>query len=1267
MSGTGNSTFVVGASGDQIVDGLINGSAWFGGSINYSFSVSSAAYNYAGTGLTDLPANFNTISAAQEAAVHFALNADIGPAADAGFAVEGFTNLTITSLGNTNAGNAQIRFGETSSALVGTARVADFPGGGITGPVADDGDVWFGTGFNYRSPQAGNYSWHTLLHETGHALGLKHGHANYNFGTLPANRDAMEYSIMTYRSYINGPTSGGYTNETWGYAQTYMMADIAALQHMYGADYTTNSGNTVYSWNPGNGNTLVNGAIAINPGGNRIFATIWDGGGTDTYDLSAYSTALQIDLSPGGSSLFSTVQQANLGAGNFASGNIYNALLFGTNEASLIENAIGGSGDDSIVGNNANNVLTGNGGNDSLYGGNGNDTLNGDAGADTLKGGAGADTLNGGADNDTLKGGGGADALNGGLGSDTADYAFSTAVTVNLGTGVGSGGDAAGDSYNSIENVSGSAEGDTLTGDGNDNILTGGDGGDVLNGGAGVDTLYGGNGDDTMNGGTFKDSSYGGAGNDFFNITGADFADNVYGGTERDTLNLIGWTNSSIAFNVNLETQNYQFLPNNYGLDGTYDAQGIEDVWGSDFNDSITGDGVANVLKGGGGDDILNGGGGVDTLYGGAGNDTLAGGLFKDDSYGEAGNDTFKIVGNEFADNVYGGADTDTLDLSGWTNGGFLFNVDLTINNYQLVPNLGVDYSYVVQDVENVIGSNFNDTIKVGAGINNVQAGLGNDTVIDADGNDDDNLDGGAGGVDTLVSDLTYNDTVTFNMLTGLMTFGAGTFLHFSNFENITIGGSAEVTGDGNSNVITASDAVLSGTNTFDGGAGSDTLTTGAGNDNLYGGAGNDQLYGGTDNDYFNGGANDDRMDGGLGSDTVDYSAAGAALSIDLRSVTQTATGGLGTDLLISIENVIGGAFADFIVGNTSANTIYGGAGADSIYTQEGDDFAYGGAGDDYILGRDGNDTIYGGNNNDGLYGGAGVDVLRGDAGDDYVRGEVGNDVIYGGDGGTNVGDTGDRWLGGDEGDDVIYGELGDDRMDGGIGVDILYGGAGRDYITAGGGNDLLYGGNEVGAGDAWLGGDAGDDLIFGEDGNDRISGDAGADTIYGGIGNDYATGGSEADTIYGGNEAVGGDSYLSGEAGIDTIFGQDGNDLIDGGTESDFLYGGNGLDTLYAGAGDDLIEGGAGTDGLYGGAGSDTFDFNAGFGVDNLYDFTDNVDTIQIDASFGLTAAQVLAATSISGNHAYINLGGGNAIYVLNWILNGNTIAQLGDDILIA
>ena len=85
----------------------------------------------------------------------------------------------------------------------------------------DNGDVWFGTAYagtinDYTAPVAGNYAWHTHIHEIGHALGLKHGHENSLDGPMPANVDSMEFSVMTYRSYIGGPVSGGYTNEQWG-------------------------------------------------------------------------------------------------------------------------------------------------------------------------------------------------------------------------------------------------------------------------------------------------------------------------------------------------------------------------------------------------------------------------------------------------------------------------------------------------------------------------------------------------------------------------------------------------------------------------------------------------------------------------------------------------------------------------------------------------------------------------------------------------------------------------------------------------------------------------------------------------------------------------------------------------------------------------------------------------------------------------------------------------------------------------------------------
>jgi Ca2+-binding RTX toxin-like protein len=152
---------------------------------------------------------------------------------------------------------------------------------------------------------------------------------------------------------------------------------------MYGADFTTNSGNTTYRWDANTGQTFIDGVGQGAPGANRVFLTLWDGGGVDTYDFSNYGTNLQVDLSPGGWSLISSVQQANLGNGNPARGNVFNALQHNGDARSLIENASGGTGHDTIGGNVAANHLTGGVGNDRLIGRAGNDTLDGGAGTDT--------------------------------------------------------------------------------------------------------------------------------------------------------------------------------------------------------------------------------------------------------------------------------------------------------------------------------------------------------------------------------------------------------------------------------------------------------------------------------------------------------------------------------------------------------------------------------------------------------------------------------------------------------------------------------------------------------------------------------------------------------------------------------------------------------------------------------------------------------------------------------------------------------------------
>jgi serralysin len=391
-NGNAETTATLTPTGDQRIDGLLSGVKWASEFITYSDTDAAGDYRPGynsdadGDGLSAQHEGFSQLSNEQRIAVHFALNdfPHTQPTGAAGFSVGGFTKLEIDYAGS-GAASGAMRLANTSDA---DTAYAYFPSSAEIG-----GDVWIGTAGD--NPIAGNHDWHAIIHELGHSLGLKHGHETDEFGPLPGHVDSLEFSVMTYRTFIGDDTSG-FKHEIWGAPQTFMMLDIAALQTMYGADYTSNSGDTVYTWSPTGGETFVDGNLAIDPGSNRIFGTIWDGGGIDTYNLSSYAADLRIDLLPGASSTFDSRQLANLGGGpfsSFARGNIFNALLFGGNTASLIENATGGSGTDSISGNQIANALAGNQGDDTLIGGGGNDDLNGGSGNDTLYGDAVADFL----------------------------------------------------------------------------------------------------------------------------------------------------------------------------------------------------------------------------------------------------------------------------------------------------------------------------------------------------------------------------------------------------------------------------------------------------------------------------------------------------------------------------------------------------------------------------------------------------------------------------------------------------------------------------------------------------------------------------------------------------------------------------------------------------------------------------------------------------------------------------------------------------------
>lgn len=295
-------------------------------------------------------------------------------------------------------------------------------------PNADPvgGDVWFGTvGLN---PSFGNFDWVTIGHEIGHAIGLEHGHEGAV--TLSHEVDSSEYSIMTYRTFVGQPVGPNHENSAveGHQPQSLMMYDIAAVQYLYGANFETNAGDTRYRFNPFTGEMSVNGVSAGRSTENVVFRTIWDGGGEDTYDFSDYRTSLSIDLTPGRFSdldVDGNHQRADLdrddptdtGTG-MARGHVFNALMFQEDERSLIENASGGRGDDTITGNQVGNSLVGHGGNDTIFGGGGIDIIAGAAGADLLFGGAGQDGLFGGGDTDILRGGSGDDFLDAGANTD---------------------------------------------------------------------------------------------------------------------------------------------------------------------------------------------------------------------------------------------------------------------------------------------------------------------------------------------------------------------------------------------------------------------------------------------------------------------------------------------------------------------------------------------------------------------------------------------------------------------------------------------------------------------------------------------------------------------------------------------------------------------------------------------------------------------------------------------------------------------------------
>lgn len=285
-----------------------------------------------------------------------------------------------------------------------------------------------------------------------------------------------------------------------------------------------------------------------------------------------------------------------------------------------------------------------------LIGNSFDDILNGSNSEDFLIGLGGNDYLRGYDGNDFLAGGAGDDIIDGGNGIDTASYEdATTGVRVDLNNTRAQDTIGAGiDTINNVENLIGSRFDDLLVGNSLDNRLEGGDGNDTLRGGAGKDVLIGGAGNDTLNGGSDDDKLFGGDGDDV--LQGGNGNDMIEGGAGIDTVSYVSATS---GVTVNLVLTRAQDTKG-AGIDT---INGVENIFGSYYDDVLTGDSHNNTLIGGAGNDILSGAMGNDRLEGGDGNDTLSGGSGDDTLLGGKGSDI--LIGHSGRDFMNGGADAD--------------------------------------------------------------------------------------------------------------------------------------------------------------------------------------------------------------------------------------------------------------------------------------------------------------------------------------------------------------------------------------------------------------------------------------------------------------------------------------------------------------------------------------------------------------------------------------------------------------------------------
>jgi serralysin len=545
--------------------------------------------------------------------------------------------------------------------------------------TASEGQTEFNAGdgrWNQQDLAPGGFFFGTLIHELGHGHGMSHPHdvgggrasvmrgveedgtANYTLGDFDLNQ-----SVYTMMSYMDGWQTSPYgmtsSTDGYGFIGSLMAFDIAVIQDKYGVNEEWATGNDTYVLRDENVTAQfdANGNITREA---TAYKSIWDGGGLDQIVYNGTRDAT-IDLRP------ATLKYEHGGGGwmSYANG-IHGGFTIAN--AVTIENASGGGGNDTLIGNDVANKLHGNGGNDTIKGNGGNDTLDGGAGIDNLQGGTGNDTywVDTG---DTVTE----------LADEGLDYVWArSSFVLAAGSHVEQLGTADWRLTTALN----------LTGNEFNNTITGNNGVNQLRGGGGNDRLKGLDGNDMLEGGTGTDTMDGGAGNDTFYVdTGDTVVEAVGGGLDYV------WARNSFVLTAGAEVE----------ILGTVDYRLTDalNLTGNEFNNSITGNNGANVITGGGGADNLKGLEGADVFRYVATSDSAGSAVDRildfvsgtdkidlsaiDAIAGTAANDAFTFIGNAAFSGVAGQLRAQTVGgqthIFGDTNGDSIADLHIIVAN----------------------------------------------------------------------------------------------------------------------------------------------------------------------------------------------------------------------------------------------------------------------------------------------------------------------------------------------------------------------------------------------------------------------------------------------------------------------------------------------------------------------------------------------------------------------------------------------------------